>query len=55
MTPSSCSKVAHDKLIDFSLTVSQQTLRQTNDEDREALHRLAELDSLAFRPAHVVV
>lgn len=46
--PTSYSKSAHDKLIEFYITMSQRTLRQTNDEDRDALKRVMELDESGF-------
>lgn len=46
--PASYSKAAHDRLIEFYITVSQRTLRQTTDEDRQALMEAMEIDELGF-------
>lgn len=46
--PASYSKAAHDRLIDFYITVSQRTLRQSNAEDRQALRNVMEIDELGF-------
>ena len=46
--PASYSKAAHDRLIEFYITVSQRTLRQTTDEDRQALKEAMEIDELGF-------
>lgn len=46
--PASFSDLAHARLIDFYLAVSQRTLRQTNAEDREALRSVIEIDELGF-------
>lgn len=42
--PESYSKGAHDRLIEFYLTVSQRTLRQTHSEDRLALKQAMEVE-----------
>lgn len=47
-SPTSYSKVAHDRLIGFYINVSQRTLRQANDEDRQRLLEAMELEELGF-------
>jgi hypothetical protein len=37
-----------DRLIKFYITMSQRTLRQTNDEDRVALKNAMEIDEMGF-------
>ncbi|PBB52310.1 MULTISPECIES: restriction endonuclease [Mesorhizobium] len=44
--PNSYAKAAHDRLINFYITLSQRTLRQTNGEDRKALIDAIELEGL---------
>lgn len=46
--PESYSEAAHDRMIDFYVTVSQRTLRQTSDEDREDLQRAVEVERMSF-------
>lgn len=46
--PASYSKAAHDRLIEFYITVSQRTLRQTTDEDRQTLMEAMKIDELGF-------
>ncbi len=46
--PASYSKTANNRLIEFYITVSQRTLRQTNAEDRQALRDVMEIDEFGF-------
>ena len=46
--PSSYSKAAHDRMIEFYIALSQRTLRQTNGEDREGLKRAMELEEIGL-------
>lgn len=47
-TPATYADTAHDQLIQFYITMSQRTLRQTNDEDRVALTNAMEIDEMGF-------
>jgi len=44
----SYSRGAHEKLIEFYITMSQRAMRQSNVEDREDLRRIMEVDELGF-------
>jgi hypothetical protein len=46
--PASYSKAGHEQIINFYLTMSQRTLRQTNAEDHQALKEAMEVDELGL-------
>lgn len=42
------SQAAHDRIIEFYIAISQRTLRQTNEEDRQKLYDVMQIDTMGI-------